>query len=237
MSDKKDGAVLFIHGFLGSPDFFNQFIPQIPENYAIHNMLLHGHGGSVRDFANASMKMWKSQVFATVRALAKQYKKIIIVAHSMGTFFAMEAAAAFPERIKGVFLLGVPLKIFVRPIYFTNGLRLLFNLFPKGNETRILLKNALGVDLNKRVWEYIGWLPRCMEVIRESKRVRSTIRKVNIPCFIFQSGHDEVVSDKSLKYIPETENITVKVLQDSAHFIYSDGDFLKISKLLTDFLS
>ncbi|MBQ8808699.1 MAG: alpha/beta fold hydrolase [Clostridia bacterium] len=228
MSDKKDCAVLFIHGFLGSPDFFNQFISQIPENYVVYNMLLCGHGGEVTDFANASMKLWKSQVKYTMSVLAEKYNKIAIVAHSMGTFFAMELAAAFPGQVKALFLLGSPLKIFVRPIAVTNAAKLLFNLFSEHDYTFLCYKNAVGVRLNMRFWEYIGWIPRYAELFRESRRARKTIKKVNVPCYIFQSQHDEVVSIKSIKFIPEKENIFTTVLKNSSHFIYSDKDFQKI---------
>lgn len=228
MSAKNESAVLFIHGFLGTPDFFNQFIPVIPENYDVYNMLLCGHGGNVKDFSNSSMKMWKSQATQTVNALAEKYKEIFIIAHSMGTFFAMEAGVAFPKKVKGIFLLGTPLKIFVRPIAVTNAAKLLFNLFPKNDETFLCYKNAVGVKLDKRLWEYIGWIPRYMELFRESKQARKRIRYVNVPCYMFHSQHDEVVSMKSIKLIPEKENIFTTVLKDSSHFIYSDKDFQQI---------
>lgn len=228
MEDKNDCAVLFIHGFLGNPEFFHRFIPYIPENYDIYNMLLCGHGGQVRDFANSSMNLWKSQVNFTVNFLAERYEKIVIIAHSMGTFFAIENAINFPKQVKAVFLLGMPLKIFVRPIAVTNAVKLLFNLFHEDDKVFLCYKKAVGVKLNKRVWEYIGWIPRYMELFCESKHARETVSNVNIPCYIFQSRHDEVVSMKSVKFIPEKENFYTTVLKDSSHFIYSDSDFQKI---------
>lgn len=230
-------AVLFIHGFLGSPDHFRQFIPKIPQSYAIYNLLLHGHGGEVLDFANSSMEIWKSQVRATVRALAKQFENIVIVAHSMGCFFAMESAAAFPVQVKAIFLLGVPFKIFVRPAAIINAVKLFLNIFPESKREFAAVKNVLGVKLNRRVWEYAGWIPRYAELFTQAKRARETVKRVTVPCFIFQSENDEVVSLKSLKYVPDKKNFTVAVLHESSHFIYSESDFQKIGKALWDFLS
>ena len=38
-------AVLFIHGILGTPRHFDDFIPLVPAGYNIFNVLLDGHGG------------------------------------------------------------------------------------------------------------------------------------------------------------------------------------------------
>ena len=95
-----ESVVLFIHGFLGSPEHFERFIALVPENISIYNILLKGHGGSVVDFGNASMQEWKRQISDIVDMLSKNYKKIYIAAHSMGTFFAMDAAIKYPYKIK-----------------------------------------------------------------------------------------------------------------------------------------
>jgi esterase/lipase len=70
-------AVLFIHGFLGSPNHFRPFLELVPENFGIYNVLLHGHGRTVKDFSNASMKIWKEQVENIVLQLSEKYDKII----------------------------------------------------------------------------------------------------------------------------------------------------------------
>lgn len=218
-------VVLFIHGFLGSPRHFDTFVEEVPETYAVYNILLRGHGGSVRDFANASMEMWKNQVDGVVKELVGRYQNIIIVAHSMGTFFAMDAAIKYPDRVAALFLLGMPLEISVQPTAAVNTLKSFFNLHSEQDTVGKAYREAHSVMLNKRVWEYIGWIPRYLELFAESKKSRSTILEVNTPCYIFQSAKDELVSMKSMDYIPDKPNMHVRVLQNSAHFIYSDEDF------------
>ena len=41
-------AVLFVHGILGTPDHFSPFLSLVPPEYSVINLLLEGHGGSVR---------------------------------------------------------------------------------------------------------------------------------------------------------------------------------------------
>lgn len=214
-----DTAVLFIHGFLGSPEHFERFIAHIPFDVAVFNILLSGHGGTVMDFGNASMKEWQKQSTQAVEELFKKYKNVYIVAHSMGTFFAMDAVIRHPE-IKGIFLMQTPLKIGVKSAAVINTIKSLFNIFDE-DDTSAAYKAAHSVKLNFRVWEYISWIPRYIELFRESKRARSTILSVKTPCRIFQSKNDELVSIKSVKFIPEKENISLFILEKSAHFIYT----------------
>ena len=84
-----DTAILFIHGILGKPDYFNPFLPLVPAGWTVKNILLKGHGGSVRDLAAASMAEWKQQVHEALSHLRADHAHVYIAAHSMGTLFAI----------------------------------------------------------------------------------------------------------------------------------------------------
>lgn len=226
--DGADTVVLFIHGFLGSTEHFERFISLVPEGISVYNILLDGHGGSVREFASASMTGWQNQVSSVVDELSGRYNNIIIMAHSMGTFFAMDEAIRYPDKVRTVILLQTPLKIGVKPAAAINTFKSFFN-FSSDDEVSRAYRNAHSVKLNMRIWEYIGWVPRYLELFRESKRSRSTILKLDTPCVIFQSAKDELVSMKSVKFIPKKQNIKLNILNTSAHFIYSDEDFTLMS--------
>lgn len=230
-----DTVVLCIHGFLGSPEHFERFIRSAPENVAVYNILLNGHGGSVRDFAKASMEGWKTQVDGVVKELAARYKNIIMIAHSMGTFFAMDAAVGYPDAVKALFLLQTPLKIGVKPTAAINTFKTLFDLF-EDDEVGRAYKNAHSVKLNMRLWEYIGWIPRYLELFAEAKRGRSTILELDKPCYVFQSAKDELVSMRSVRFVPDKQNIHVSVLKNSAHFLYSEEDFSHMLDRFCSFL-
>lgn len=223
--DGADTVALFIHGFLGSTEHFERFINTLDDDVSVYNVLLDGHGKGVREFGRTSMEIWKKQISGIVDELAAKYKNIYIVAHSMGTFFAMYEAVKYPEPIKGLFMLQTPLKICVKPSAAINTLR---SFFDKFNDDAVAhaYKKAHSVKLSFRFWEYINWIPRYFELFKESRLSREIILNVDIPCYIFQSKKDELVSMKSLNYIPHKENIKVTVLQNSAHFIYSEKDFL-----------
>ena len=219
-----NSVVLFIHGFLGSTEQFGEFILNLPDEYGVYNILLDGHGKTVRDFANTSMEKWKKQIDEIMQKLVKKYKNIIIVGHSMGTFFAMDSALKYKENVKGIFLLQSPLKIGVKPTAFLNTFKSLFNLISDDDYIGKAYKKSHSVKLTLRFWEYIGWLPRYLELFRESVVARETIDKVEVPCSVYQSARDELVSLKSLNYIPEKDNIKLKLLDKSRHFIYEKNE-------------
>ncbi len=220
-----DRVVLFIHGFLGSPEHFEKFIELVPKEYGIYNVLLYGHGGTVKDFSSASMKIWKSQILKILKELDEKYKEIIIVSHSMGTLFSYSLAIKYPKKIKAMLLLATPLKIGVKWTACVNSLKSLFGIISDDDEVGKAYNKAHSVRLNLKLWEYIGWIPRYLELFRETKAGRINIQNVSVPCFIFQSKKDELVSFKSVKFIPEKENIHLSVLKNSAHFIYDKEDF------------
>lgn len=81
--------VVFIHGILGKPDFFDFLRPCIPaDGFHTVDILLEGHCATPQDFARASMARWRGQVDATVQRLRADGRRIVIAAHSMGTLFA-----------------------------------------------------------------------------------------------------------------------------------------------------
>ncbi len=87
-------AILFIHGILGKPDYFDFLMPSVPSDITVERILLDGHGGRVRDFSEAAMSTWREQVSRAVAALSKVHERIIIAAHSMVTLFAIQEAVA-----------------------------------------------------------------------------------------------------------------------------------------------
>lgn len=224
--EKSDTAVLFIHGILGSPEHFNKFIPLVPDNVSVYNILLDGHGRTMKDFSGTSMRKWKSQVDDTMQSLISKYENIIIAAHSMGTLFAIESAVKYKNNVKQLFLLAAPLRIFVKPRAIINSLKSVFNLISEKDETAVAFKNSCSIEINANPINYIGWIPRYLELFSESAAVRKAVKGVDVPCSVFFSERDELVSKSSEKYMRGNDNIQVSFLKKSYHFMYDREDML-----------
>lgn len=220
-----DTAVLFIHGILGTPNHFKDFIPLVPKEHSIHNLLLNGHGDGVKEFSRTSMKIWKNQVEDAVNQLLKTHKQIIIMAHSMGALFALQQAYNKPDKIKSLFLLATPLKIGIKFKMFSNSMKLYFNKIRPDDVEGLAYKAACGIKQDKKIWLYLGWIPRFLELFKEIKYTRTLVNDISVPCFVFQSKNDEMVSQKSINYIKINPLIKYDLLQKSSHHYYFENDY------------
>lgn len=217
-----DTVALCIHGILGTPDQFNPLLNQIPENWSVFNILLDGHGKKVQDFSHSSMKKWKAQVQRTLTYLSVRYSKIVIIAHSMGTLFAMQAACAGNKKIKALFLIDTPLIPLLRPVCVGNSLEIVWDCIPAGNDIGHAQKDAFSIHPDKRLWLYLGWIPRYIELFKEIAVTRKCIPNIKIPCRVFLSQRDELVSLRSYKYLKGNPKIKVSVLNGATHFYFAE---------------
>ncbi len=217
-------AVLFIHGIAGTPNHFKDFLPLVPKEFSVYNILLNGHGGKTEDFSKTSMKKWENQVDFTVSDLLKTHEKIIIVAHSLGTLLAIEQAVK-EKRIEKLFLLAVPIKLFVKPIALFSAFRIYLGNVPESNEKLVAMKNCCGIEISKNLLKYLGWIPRFLELFGKIGETRKIIGNLKTNCMIFQSFDDELVSKKSIKYLEEKTSASINVLEKSGHYYYEKNNF------------
>ena len=218
-------AVLFLHGIVGTPNHFVGGVPiteWVPEDWSLYNLLLPGHGKQVEDFAASNMRQWRCAARRAFCRLAKTHQRVFIVAHSMGTLFAMELAVDFPHKIPGLFLLGVPLRPHVAPSAINSALRLaLGKLRPGYPEMGIL--QACGTTPTWKLWKYIPWLPRVMELCAQIARTEKKMGRLTVPAIAYQSRKDELVNGLSARVLRDYP-VEVRILEHSTHFYYSPED-------------
>lgn len=220
-----DTAFLFIHGIMGSPNHFKDFVALLPDNVSVINMLLDGHGKTVKDFSCSSMEKWKTQVNEKVDFLLSSHKNIIIVGHSMGTLFAIEQAVLHPDRIKSLFLLSTPLKISVKPLKSIESIKVSLGMKCDMNNPKIIAaQNTNSIQSDKCIWRYFGVVPRFLELFREIKHTRDITSKISVPCNVFLSRHDEVVSMSSARFLKGNANTKIHILENSGHYYYPKND-------------
>ena len=226
-------AVLLIHGIAGSPGHFRNLVPVIPDTFHVYNILLDGHNGTPRDFGRSSMARWKTQVDNTLRALFSRHEKVVIVAHSMGTLFAIQAALRHRDRIPALFLLNVPTRPWVRP-------RALLAAFQTAlghprSATAHAMRSDTGISLTPNPLHYLGWTPRMVELLIECRKVRSVLSLLKTPAQVYQSRADELVSIRSCRDLTNP-CIRLTVLPDSGHFAYGKEDTALLQRHLSETL-
>lgn len=222
--DGSNTAIVFIHGILGTPDHFSGIIKALPDAWSVYNILLAGHGGTVDDFAEATMGQWKKQVNNLFRDLTERYDQIYVVAHSMGTLFAVEEALVNP-KIRKLFLLNVPLKVFVKPRAVKNSLKLVLGRIQPDDYEAQGMENACSIAVDRHLWKYIKWIPNYLALFTEIRSVRKEIGHISVPCMVFQSRRDELVARKTIKFLKGNPRIIINEMDRSGHFHYEKSDF------------
>lgn len=228
-------AVLLIHGIAGSPAHFRDLVPVIPETFSVYNILLDGHSGAVENLSHSSMAKWKAQGAATLSDLYAHHEKVVIVAHSMGTLFAVQAAIDRPDKIPGLFLLNVPTRPWVRPSTWYTCLRVAFGKLDRPADRAMRGETAL--ELTPRLWKYIGWAPRMIELLCECSRTRKLLPMMSVPTQAFQSRVDELVSFRSCRDLENHPHIRLTVLKNSGHFVYHPMDTALLRANLEELLA
>lgn len=216
-------AVLFIHGICGTPDHFRSVLPLedlVPADCSVYNLRLDGHGGTAVDFGRSSMKAWKHQVWQIFEDLIKTHQKVILVGHSMGTLFSIQLAVSHPDRVAALFLLGVPLYVRLRLFGIRNFIRFGFGKLDEQDPVQNALKMASGITPTKKLWQYLPWMPRMLELFGQMRETGKCLPELTVPTFAFQSRRDEVVSLRSGERLEESGNVCVKALPGSTHFYY-----------------
>lgn len=230
-----DTAVLFIHGIVGTPKHFDFLYPLIPENFSICSLLLEGHGKRVEDFSKASMAKWEEQVQRAVAELAKDHRRILIAAHSMGTLFAIDEAIREP-KVKGLFLLAAPLLIRPKLQALIQPMKLYFDKVMPNDKRGLAAKAAYGIGPEKNPFKYLGWIPRYLELFRKIRQTKKKLPLLPAPATILQSREDELVSIKALPLLQKIKGANIKILERSAHHYYHEEDRFLIEQAFSAFL-
>lgn len=229
-------AVLMIHGIVGTPRHFDRFLDAIPLDWSVYNILLDGHGKTVKDFGEASMDVWKKQVEYWLDNLCKEYEEVVIIAHSMGTLLSLDTAPRYP-KVQKMILLNIPLvpritgSMAVRSVKFALG-----RMNQNDPLERAILESA-GVTADKHLWRYIKWIPRYLELFRLCKKVREEIAEIGTRCYAYQSSKDELVSPRTNHYLKNISAVSYTELNDSTHFYYPHEDAEQIRMCIHKVLS
>ena len=214
-----ENAVLFVHGIVSTPRMFDDFVALVPSDWSVHNVLLPGHGGSVQEFGQHSAREWISYIRQSLDELRQSQSRVYIVAHSLGTLLAIRQAVSDDSCIVGMLLLCVPLRIWVKPS------AMLRNILKGVGLTKVDdLHTCYGITQDWRIWRYIRWIPRYLELFRESASARKSIMRVKVPSIVYMAERDELVSLRGVKLLKANSALNVRLLPESYHHEFPETD-------------
>lgn len=228
MVDGARVAVLLVHGILSTPNHFRELIPLIPDNYSVWAMVTDGHCRKVRDFSRSSMKGWERSVENAVEELLQAHDEVYMVGHSMGTLMSIRQAIKNP-KVTRLFCIAVPIKVRVRVRMIGMALKVYFDKIDNDDLKLVGLKESYGIDESDKVFRYLGWIPRFLDLFKMIAETRKSLGELKTPCTAYQSALDELVSPKSVKILRNESQMHVVELKNSTHFYYEplEMDILK----------
>lgn len=234
-AESSDTVIVFVHGIQGSPRQFDFLVRGLGGLYSIENLLLPGHGETVREFVRSGFPQWQHYVDERVGALRKEYGNIILVGHSMGGLLSAWTAKSHPDSVSGLFLISVPLKFHVRYSYIKNGLAAAFGRNDK-DEAVAAARRGNSIAASNPL-QYLAGMPLYRALLRKSKATRAVFRELRLPIVLIHAADDGIVSGKSLQYVGEKRNIQTMIVNDAGHYHYSQEAKEQIVRALKDFIA
>ena len=233
-----DVAVIFIHGFMGSPNQFADLADAVYDaGFAYSAILLPGHGGGIREFVKFGADDWQAHLQSEIEKIRRDYNKIILVGHSMGGLLALNACLIKENNISGVVLIATPLKVYlVSPKSVSLKLHLL--RLPKTDKVKSAYMKSTSVKTPK---PFI--YPPAIKTIREfyklMRQTKKRLAEVSVPVCMFHSRRDETTSYRSSALLRErlcNTQSTAFSLDKSWHAFYDGDDWAMVKSKLIEFI-
>lgn len=216
-------CVVLTHGFNGEPAEMRELEDRLrADGFSPRNVLLPGHGTTLREFAASGWEQWTGTIQAETRAALARGERVVLAGHSMGASACLLVAAREPE-VAGVAALCPPLQMDVPSRHLVARLRGLVPYFPAGVEDVRDRRGARRLYTRK----VYRWTPlvAAQSLFEGLAELRDALPSIRCPTLIVCARHDHVVplQDGLEAYIGVgAEQKDLVVLERSFHAVTKD---------------
>ncbi len=222
-------SVVFTHGICGAPSFFQFLIDSLNE-VSYYALVLKGHGGTTFQFRKGNKKAWIDQIDEMIKYLESRNQLIICVGHSMGCLLSINQAIK-SESIKSLMLICPPMYTHLPPSTMIDNLRSVYFKNTKSWKAKAIKKHS-GVQLSKNPFAYIGWFRPFLGLLSLIRRTRKNIRNLKTPAVAYHTFKDELVSNKTYRFLQKYPIVDVQVLEKSSHYcVHEEEESMLIAKI------
>ncbi|HEV2460034.1 MAG TPA: alpha/beta fold hydrolase [Ktedonobacterales bacterium] len=182
---------LLAHGLNGEPADLREIEERLAaDGYLTQNLLLPGHGTSLRDFAAYGWADWYGAVRAAAGAARERGERVLLIGHSMGAGISLAAAADVPE-VAGVVALCPPLRLWRLERPAVAFARHIVPYLPGGRED---VRDHRGARLHypRDVYRWTA-TAALYSMLAALPALRAALPRVRCPALVVCARHDHVV--------------------------------------------
>ena len=222
-------AVLFIHGLSAKDEDNKFFIDRMKRfrNIDIYTFTLPGHEDD--KMSKVKYSSWIDKSESELNKILKKYKKVTIVAHSMGTIIATNLAARYREVNK---------LVLISPAFIAGNI--------KQNKTdfkNLIFKNVdneLGTGFEGFLNKFIT-VPKSVwfQYRRMARLNMANIERITCPTLILYGDSDNLVSRKAVDFV--YDRLTCKkdlvIIKKVRHQVFKSNKKERITKYIYRFIT
>jgi carboxylesterase len=227
-SNKRERALLVLHGFASSPAVYRFLIPEIKQYDAIICPVLPGHADSIDNFSLIKAEDWLHAAHNIGELLITQYKKLDVLGLSLGGLLACELSKQF--NLNHLYLLAPALKVHIKVTRMIYTARVLNCL------GFVHLRNAAGNILNTEHAE-ITYRKLPLTTIIEMLHLIQDFHWTppDCPTDVFLGRNDLVVNSEAVEQLfRPLANTHIHWLRNSAHILPLDNDLHEIIQCINN---
>ncbi len=244
--DEGSGEVLvLIHGFCGSPAYWEKVIPALSENYRIIAPALRGHGKS----SSVSDPYTIEDMAMDIKCLLEelQVKKVMMFGHSLGGYVTLSFAEQFPEMLLGYSLIHSTAhpdseearqgRTETIDLISENGIEpFIKSLIPKlfAPENIKLMDNEVDyvseIGLNTSVSGAKG----ALRAMKDRKDFNPVLKTSKFPVLLLAGEHDQIMPME--RVFSETSPSITQIILDGAGHMSMIEKSDELTKIMLDFM-
>lgn len=217
------GVCILIHGINGTPEDMDDLGATLEaQGFEPRNLLLPGHGTSVRDFARHGWDEWKQAVEQAVDDALCCQRRVIVIGHSLGAALALSVASERP-RLSGVVALCPPVRLSESLTLAVAAVRRVTPYLPAWSED---IRDRKGARIRYRREVYRWTSTEALHTLMSAlPRLRRQLPAITVPALIIAARHDHVVPVRDGREAYElisSERKELVVLHQSFHAVTKD---------------
>lgn len=205
LGDGED-AILLVHGYGDSPSVFQRMAPGLAaKGFTCHAVRLPQHALTMARYKTTSAAQWCEAVRSAIKDLRGRYKRVYLLAHSLGAAVSVEAVSDAAASVDGMVLLA--------PLFDVSNRRsplLPVRMWYRFLDSVLVFTDVIQMTFPPDLWDKSAlpltredkFIPRVVirEVFRLLARNHERARTFRTPLLMILARHDLVVDNAAAEH-------------------------------------